>query len=468
MTYYGSPNAYLTSLPSPFSPNLAHPATYQAISALTGITCGACKHSGQYGNLSSRGLGPSDFINGLSGLIAQLPAHESLPYSFSCISQQQDALNPGAFGHPCVILGLSPCGHMARCLPATSFGGRTFQQKWHGLGDPAKQAEKRNSWLPLQRQETMSHNEHGVLQHTGLPMPKATYIGLEGAYWIEWSLLNHFMLNQGSRRLHTESLNKLTQLHHHAQQQKGVLPATVYQQQHEAVYQQQQQQQQQAIHLSAAAGARPSPSSHLSGQELRSSPLFKGARDHKFEKDGVMISIYDYFAKTFNIRLQHPDLPLELRIRPLFKAARDHEFEKDGVMVSIYDYFAKVFNIRLQHPDLPLVKITQGQSSNAIAIIAPSSPPLGKTTVLPMEVLKIGQKSRTTSRRPSTSVSSIQTLPLVKMIKGEMTVLPMEVLKIGQNQRYTFKFDKRQTHPPSATSCQRSSLYLGRTSSHNA
>ena len=61
----------------------------------------------------------------------------------------------------------------------------------------------------------------------------------------------------------------------------------------------------------------------------------------------------------------------------VYTGARDHKFEKDGHMVSIYDYFAKSFNIRLQFPDLPLCKMTKG-----------------KNTVLPMEVLKIEQNQR--------------------------------------------------------------------------
>jgi eukaryotic translation initiation factor 2C len=63
--------------------------------------------------------------------------------------------------------------------------------------------------------------------------------------------------------------------------------------------------------------------------------------------------------------------------RLIYKSAKDAKFEKDGQMVSIYDYFAREFNIRLQHPDLPLVKATKG-----------------KNTLLPMEVLKIKQNQR--------------------------------------------------------------------------
>ena len=63
--------------------------------------------------------------------------------------------------------------------------------------------------------------------------------------------------------------------------------------------------------------------------------------------------------------------------RLVFQSARDYKFDKDGKMTSIYDYFAQQYNYRLKHPELPLVKMTKG-----------------KNTVLPMEVLKIEQNQR--------------------------------------------------------------------------
>jgi len=63
--------------------------------------------------------------------------------------------------------------------------------------------------------------------------------------------------------------------------------------------------------------------------------------------------------------------------RFVFINARDHKFEKDGKMISVYDYFAREFNIRLQFPGLPLVKMIKG-----------------KNTLLPMEVLKITENQR--------------------------------------------------------------------------
>lgn len=61
----------------------------------------------------------------------------------------------------------------------------------------------------------------------------------------------------------------------------------------------------------------------------------------------------------------------------VYNSARDEKFEKDGKMISIYDYFLREFNVRLQYPDLPLVRMTRG-----------------KNTLLPMEVLKLKGNQR--------------------------------------------------------------------------
>ncbi|SMR63616.1 unnamed protein product [Zymoseptoria tritici ST99CH_3D1] len=61
-----------------------------------------------------------------------------------------------------------------------------------------------------------------------------------------------------------------------------------------------------------------------------------------------------------------------------FKGARNTTFDKeDGTKISVYDFFAKTYNIRLQYPDLPLVKATKG-----------------KNTYLPMECLVIKENQR--------------------------------------------------------------------------
>lgn len=74
----------------------------------------------------------------------------------------------------------------------------------------------------------------------------------------------------------------------------------------------------------------------------------------------------------------------------VYQSAKDTKFEKDGKIVSIYDYFAKTFNIRLQYPDLPLVKMTKG-----------------KNTMLPMEVLKIDQNQRYVSKLDERQTSNM-------------------------------------------------------------
>ena len=59
------------------------------------------------------------------------------------------------------------------------------------------------------------------------------------------------------------------------------------------------------------------------------------------------------------------------------RTARDVKFEKDGKMISIFDYFLMAYKIRLQYPDLPLVKMTKG-----------------KNTLVPMEILTIKENQR--------------------------------------------------------------------------
>lgn len=63
--------------------------------------------------------------------------------------------------------------------------------------------------------------------------------------------------------------------------------------------------------------------------------------------------------------------------RFVYQSARDYRFEKDGKLVSLYEYYVKQYNIRLQYPDLPLVKMTKG-----------------KNTLLPMEILTIKENQR--------------------------------------------------------------------------
>ena len=199
--------------PSPY-PSL-FPSTFRqsaAPSSSPSITCGVCQHG--TGNVNKtfnpRNLSAQDLAN---GLIAQLPAINRQSYALSCASQQTKALHPNALSHPCVIINLSPCGHMVHCLPATSWGNKMFQQKWAGIRNAVTFAETSNAWLPLLQPNTVPHNSLGPLQHTGFPMPKTTYIGLNDAFWIEHELLEHFMPGQAPRQLLPESFSRLTYLH---------------------------------------------------------------------------------------------------------------------------------------------------------------------------------------------------------------------------------------------------------------
>jgi eukaryotic translation initiation factor 2C len=50
----------------------------------------------------------------------------------------------------------------------------------------------------------------------------------------------------------------------------------------------------------------------------------------------------------------------------VYQSARNVTFEKDGKNISIYDYFAKAFHLRLSYPDLPLVKMTKVMGPQSI------------------------------------------------------------------------------------------------------
>lgn len=73
-----------------------------------------------------------------------------------------------------------------------------------------------------------------------------------------------------------------------------------------------------------------------------------------------------------------------------YVSARDHKFEKDGKETSVYEYFQKEFNVRLQYPDLPLVRMTSG-----------------KNTMLPMELLKLENNQRYTSKLDERQTSAM-------------------------------------------------------------
>lgn len=64
----------------------------------------------------------------------------------------------------------------------------------------------------------------------------------------------------------------------------------------------------------------------------------------------------------------------------VFNSARDVRFERDGQQISVYDYYAREYSIRLSY-NLPLVKATKG-----------------KNVYLPMELLKLEPYQRYVSK----------------------------------------------------------------------
>ena len=67
-------------------------------------------------------------------------------------------------------------------------------------------------------------------------------------------------------------------------------------------------------------------------------------------------------------------------------SAKDSKFNAMGdngkeYTTTVYDYFLKKYNTRLQYPDLPVVKMTKG-----------------KNTLLPMEVLRVKENQRYPSK----------------------------------------------------------------------
>ncbi|KAK5114958.1 hypothetical protein LTR85_009996 [Meristemomyces frigidus] len=175
--------------PSTFDLAFARPAT-APLPYVASTGCSICAY-GFTPAVVRTALTQEDYTVGLNGLIAHLPTQTSVPGT-SIAHQQPEVLNDRAFDHPCVILSTSDCGHMVFCLPATSWGRKSFDQKWHAIRNPQLLAEKRNLYAALKRHDTVPHNLLGELEHSGPEMPTQTYIHKDHGFWIEWSFLNHF------------------------------------------------------------------------------------------------------------------------------------------------------------------------------------------------------------------------------------------------------------------------------------
>lgn len=144
---------------------------------------------------------------GFKGLIAQLPLQSKVDRE--SIAHQQ--LNDGAFQHPCVIYQTSSCDHLAYCLPATSFGGKTVTQRFRSWDDSWARTKRMNKYLPLEGEKPAeAHNANGTLKHDGCDMPSPTKIELDGGYWIEIANLEPF--RGPARRLTGEALEKLDKI----------------------------------------------------------------------------------------------------------------------------------------------------------------------------------------------------------------------------------------------------------------
>lgn len=156
-------------------------------------------HSGQ--SRSSRHLQETDVH---LGTITRLPDKVSLPGS--SYANSQDALNDGAFGHPGVIIRRTTCGHLVFCLPVTSFGDATIQEKYA----QSPNCKVMDQYLPLRRRGTKAHHSLPILDHSGPSMPKQSYVHLDHGYWIEWANLERF--KGENRRLTQESYDTADRL----------------------------------------------------------------------------------------------------------------------------------------------------------------------------------------------------------------------------------------------------------------
>lgn len=117
------------------------------------------------------------------GAIKHLPA---LPTSTASVATQQGhQLDKGAANHPCAVMIVSACGHLAFCAPITSFGGEGIVKKYSNCTNARKREKIFNEYLAFQEWNTQAHNGKGMLQYTGDRLLKQSYAHLEFGYWME-------------------------------------------------------------------------------------------------------------------------------------------------------------------------------------------------------------------------------------------------------------------------------------------
>ncbi|KAI7307880.1 hypothetical protein KC315_g13614 [Hortaea werneckii] len=168
--------------------------------------CRACLHHTQP-QLSSGTLQPHHTPQGLVGLIVRLPSKDTIPAASIAHFQLEDH----AYAHPCIIVALSPCGHLAKLLPCTSMNGRSLEQKYSRICRDDVRDEVFREFVALEREGTKAHNEYLPLAHSGRFMPHQSYVRLSRSYWIEVGCLDLFPGRP--RYLDPKTLRRLMEYH---------------------------------------------------------------------------------------------------------------------------------------------------------------------------------------------------------------------------------------------------------------
>nr|POE92423.1 protein argonaute [Quercus suber] len=117
--------------------------------------------------------------------------------------------------------------------------------------------------------------------------------------------------------------------------------------------------------------------------------------------------------------------------RFIFQSAKDYKFEKDGVKISLYDYFAKTYKFKLTYPNIPLVKMTK------------------KGTVLPIETLTIKENQRYPFKLSEAQTSSMikvaATPPADRLQSIEASLKMLDWKNDKALNHYGVKIDDKKT-----------------------
>ena len=123
----------------------------------------------------------------------------------SVAAQQTVVLNPGAGNHPCAVILISACGHLAFCSPITSFAGAGIEAKYVHCRNDRKRQDHYDEYIPFEEHGTKQVNAKGMLQYTGGRMKCQSWAHLDFGYWIE---LRH-LRSWGGRALTSPALAHL-------------------------------------------------------------------------------------------------------------------------------------------------------------------------------------------------------------------------------------------------------------------